>query len=263
MKKIKVGSNEIAYKDSGSGETVVLLHGFCGSISYWDKVIPLLSNEYRVIAMDLRGHGNSSSNVSPFTIDDMAKDVKELLESLQLGQIYLFGHSLGGYITLSLAEHYPEKLKGYGLIHSTAFPDTEEGKKGRENAVNSIEKSGLDQFIDGLVPKLFSDESLLNLREDVDKTKQIGYSTNIKAAQSTLLAMKSRPDRTELLSRKDIPLLLVAGALDKIIPVKNTISVEEEHIQTKVIQTSGHMSMYENPDELVETIREFLVKQKN
>lgn len=258
MKKIKVGPNEIAYKEMGDGETIVFLHGFCGSMAYWDKVAPVLSKDYHVILIDLRGHGNSSSSDVPFTIDDMAKDIKEVLESLQVGQFYLFGHSLGGYITLSLVEHYPEKIKGYGLIHSTAFPDSDEAKQGRINAANSIENDGVQPFIDGLVPKLFSDNSLLNLKEEVENTRKIGYSTSSKAAIQTLLAMKARPDRNIVLEEKNIPVLLVAGDQDKIIPVEKSFSVEGNHILTKIIAECGHMSMLEKPDSLVEVIREFL-----
>lgn len=258
MKKIKVGPNEIAYKEMGDGETIVFLHGFCGSMAYWDKVAPVLSKDYHVILIDLRGHGNSSSSDVPFTIDDMAKDIKEVLESLQVGQFYLFGHSLGGYITLSLVEHYPEKIKGYGLIHSTAFPDSDEAKQGRINAANSIENDGVQPFIDGLVPKLFSDNSLLNLKEEVENTRKIGYSTSSKAAIQTLLAMKARPDRNIVLEEKNIPVLLVAGDQDKIIPLEKSFSVEGNHILTKIIAECGHMSMLEKPDSLVEVIREFL-----
>jgi 3-oxoadipate enol-lactonase len=262
MKKIKVGPNDIAFKEMGEGEAIVFLHGFCGSLTYWDKVAPVLSSDYHVILIDLRGHGNSSASENPFTIDDMAKDIKEVLESLQIGQFYLFGHSLGGYITLSLVEHYPEKLKGYGLIHSTAFPDSEEAREGRVNSAKSIEKDGIQPFIDGLIPKLFSDDSLLNLKEEVESTRKVGYSTNSKAAKQTLLAMKARPDRNIVLENKNIPVLLVAGDQDKIIPVDKAFSVEGNHVLTKIIAESGHMSMLEKPNSLIEAIREFLQIEK-
>jgi 3-oxoadipate enol-lactonase len=262
MKKIKVGPNDIAFKEMGKGEAIVFLHGFCGSLTYWDKVAPVLSSDYHVILIDLRGHGNSSASENPFTIDDMAKDIKEVLESLQIGQFYLFGHSLGGYITLSLVEHYPEKLKGYGLIHSTAFPDLEEAREGRVNSAKSIEKDGIQPFIDGLIPKLFSDDSLLNLKEEVESTRKVGYSTNSKAAKQTLLAMKARPDRNIVLENKNIPVLLVAGDQDKIIPVDKAFSVEGNHVLTKIIAESGHMSMLEKPNSLLEAIREFLQIEK-
>jgi 3-oxoadipate enol-lactonase len=262
MKKIKVGPNDIAFKEMGEGEAIVFLHGFCGSVTYWDKVAPVLSSDYHVILIDLRGHGNSKASDAPFMIDDMAKDIKEVLESLQIGQFYLFGHSLGGYITLSFVEHYPEKLKGYGLIHSTAFPDSEEAKEGRINSAKSIEKNGIQPFIDGLIPKLFSDDSLLNLKEEVESTRKVGYSTDSKAAQQTLLAMKARPDRNIVL-KKNIPVLLVAGDQDKIIPVDKAFSVERNHVITKIIAESGHMSMLEKPNSLIEAIREFLHIKKN
>jgi 3-oxoadipate enol-lactonase len=257
MKKMKVGHNELAYLEIGEGQPLVFLHGFCGSMEYWDRVANILKKDYRVILIDLRGHGKSSSNVYPFTIDDLAKDIKEVIESLHLGQVYLFGHSLGGYISLSLLEHFPEKIKGYGLIHSTALPDTEDGKHGRYLSVEHIEKNGIQSFIDGFVPRIFADESTEALQNEVQLVKQIGYSTDSKAAQQMLLAMRVRPDRRNILE-KPIPVLLIAGESDKVIPVEKTIIVEGPHIVSKVIRGAGHMSMYENTEDLTKAIRDFL-----
>jgi 3-oxoadipate enol-lactonase len=263
MKTIKVNDNHIAYKQFGEGQPLVLLHGFCGSMSYWENVAEDLSMGYQVILIDLRGHGASSSSTYPFSIDDLAKDIKEVLESLQVGQVYLLGHSLGGYVTLSLVEHFPEKVKGFGLIHSTANPDSEEAKIGRTNSANLIKKEGIEPFIDNLVPKLFSDSSFIQLKADIDKVKDIGYLTDSQAAQQTLLAMKNRPDRNSVLSQNQIPILLVAGSEDKIISADKTFSVKGDHIYQREILSAGHMSMYERPQELVEIIREFLEIHKN
>jgi 3-oxoadipate enol-lactonase len=135
---IEFNSIVLAYEDQGSGEPLVLLHGLCGSANYWDKVLPQLSEQYRVIAPDLRGHGQSGISDEPYPMELMAHDIAELLEKLHIPQAILFGHSLGGYVTLAFAEQYPEKLHAFSLVHSSGFPDDENGKANRDKGIAAI-----------------------------------------------------------------------------------------------------------------------------
>src|SRR3954452_17443524 len=125
-KRVKLSNATIAYVDKGEGDAIVLLHGFCGSSMYWDTVIPALSENYRVIAPDLPGHGESSSTLENYSIADIADIIKGLLDQLNIEKVTMFGHSLGGYITLAFAEKFSDQLNGFSLVHSTALPDSEE-----------------------------------------------------------------------------------------------------------------------------------------
>ncbi|MEM5592521.1 alpha/beta hydrolase [Niallia circulans] len=173
MNHIVVDNEQLSYIEEGNGETVVLIHGFCGSVDYWEYIIPLLSEKYHVIAVDLRGHGSSTYSGEPFEIEDLAKDINRLLKKLEIEKVYMFGHSLGGYVTLAFAELFAEHLKGFGLVHSTAYSDTEEGKEGRLNAIRKIQNFGIKEFVNGLIPNLFADESLINLPDEVEKAKKL------------------------------------------------------------------------------------------
>jgi pimeloyl-ACP methyl ester carboxylesterase len=256
MKKLILQDSTVAYIDSGEGRPIVLLHGFCGSSSYWEFVIPTLSADFRVIALDLPGHGQSEPLKGNSSIEDIADQVKKLLDALNLSEVTMFGHSLGGYITLAFAEKYSSQLKGYSLIHSTAFPDSEEAKKGRLTNIEKINQSGIYSLIDGLVPKLFSPE---NQDENyVGTAMEIGYSTSAQGAIDALHAMKDRPDRNQVLESSTLPVLLVAGEQDQIIPAEKTFSVNKSNIKHSLIKESGHMSMFENPLELISEIQGFL-----
>lgn len=256
MKKHILQDSTMAYIDSGEGKPIVLLHGFCGSSTYWEFVIPTLSADFRVIAPDLPGHGRSEPLKGNSSIEDIADQVKKLLEALNLSEVTMFGHSLGGYITLAFAEKYSNQLKGYSLIHSTAFPDSEEAKKGRLANIEKINQSGIYSLIDGLVPKLFSPE---NQDENyVGTAMEIGYSTSAQGAIDALHAMKDRPDRNQVLESSTKPVLLVAGEQDQIIPAEKTFSVSKDNIKHSLIKESGHMSMFENPIELISEIQGFL-----
>ena len=257
MKSIKVNNIDVAYREEGEGEPLLFIHGFCGSTSYWDKVIPALSDSNRVIAVDLPGHGESDiQNVD--TIESLASFVYDFLDALQVDKVTLFGHSLGGYITLAFAEKYPNRLNAFSLIHSTAFPDSEEAKEGRDAAIHTIDEKGMQTFIEGLVPKLFAPSNSQDNQPLLEKTIQIGNSTNPNGAKNALKAMRDRIDRREVLNNTDLPVLLVAGSEDQLIPPEKTFSAEGDHINEVVLQNTGHMSMLEAPEELVKAIRLFL-----
>lgn len=246
-------TSKLSYIDSGQGTPLVFIHGFCGSKDYWQDVIPLLESKRRVIALDLRGHGDTEPNGKEYEIEDLAQDVHQLTEELGLTDFYLFGHSLGGYITLAYAEAYPEKLAGISLIHSTAFPDDEKCKEGRLQAAQSIKENGVKSFVEGLVPKLFVDKE----SADVERAIQIGLNTSASGAVGALGAMRRRKDRNDVLKQAKVPVLLVAGEKDEVISSEKTFSVHGPLIKEVVLKESGHMGMFEETEKLAEEILAF------
>ncbi|WP_307287622.1 alpha/beta fold hydrolase [Bacillus sp. SORGH_AS_0510] len=252
----KIEGSPITYIDEGEGQPIVLLHGFCGSSRYWEEVLPELSKTYRVIAPDLPGHGQSDSISNGTTIEKIAESIKAVIDELKLGKVTMFGHSLGGYITLAFADKYANQLNGFSLVHSTAFPDSDEAKKGRTANVEKVEQQGIHSLIDGLVPKLFAPEH--NDKNYVETAKKIGYETTSNGAIHALQAMKDRPDRNYVLKETELPVLLLAGEQDQIIPAEKTFSVTKPKITHTIIKDAGHMSMYENPQELIRVMKEFL-----
>ncbi|WP_233260360.1 alpha/beta fold hydrolase [Paenisporosarcina sp. OV554] len=256
--QIELSNLTLAYQDTGEGKAVVLLHGFCGSHAYFDKIIPTLSEKNRVIVPDLPGHGDSTFPKGNYEMEYMADTLKELLDGLNLDKVTLFGHSLGGYITLAFAEKYEERLHGYSLIHSSAFPDTEEAKEGRDSAIDKVESEGVSALIEGLVPKLFSPDNVGSHARDVEKVKNIGCETTKEGAIGMLKAMKNRPDRNHVLKSSNLPALLIAGEKDQVIPPEKTFSVHKDTISQALIKGAGHMSMMEKPEILISEIQHFL-----
>ncbi|KIL36890.1 alpha/beta hydrolase [Cohnella kolymensis] len=259
MKKVHLSTGKmIAYDEAGTGTPIVLLHGYCGSHHYWDDVIPLLSARYRVIAPDLRGHGASSASEGVYTMEQLAGDTAELMDELKLQKVYLLGHSLGGYISLAFAEQYPDRLLGFGLMHSTSLADSETAKENRVKAVETIQTKGVNAFVDGLIPKLFSEEHKKSKSHKVDQAKEIGYATSPQAAVGCALGMRQRPDRTAVLSGSDLPVLLLAGEQDAVIPPENRFPVSDDNITAITLKDAAHMGMMETPQAFAEAILEFL-----
>ncbi|MBT2638004.1 alpha/beta hydrolase [Bacillus sp. ISL-39] len=259
-KVVRVGSTEMSFIDEGKGDPILLIHGFAGSKHYWDKIIPQVANEYRVIALDLPGHGESGMSKNNYSIEDMAGTIKELLDQIGLDKVTMFGHSLGGYITLAFAEIYPQYLNGYSLVHSTANPDSDDAKEAREANAKKIQEEGAEPFIEGLSRKLFSPENTVENSTEIEETVKIGMNTIAEGLVSALIAMKNRPDRNHVLEDTELPVLLVAGEMDQIIPAEKTFTVTKPNIEKQIIEGAGHMSMYEQPEELVKVMKDFLSK---
>lgn len=249
---------KIAYIDEGKGLPIVLLHGFCGSSSYWSEAAPLLARSYRVIAPDLRGHGASFAPEGPYTIEEMADDIAALLDHLRVERAVPFGHSLGGYIALAFAERHPGRLRGLSLVHSTAYPDGEQAKENRLKAVQTIRTDGIGAFVDGLVPKLFAPEHVDSMADRVLRAKEIGYATPPQGAAGASLAMRERPDRNRVLAELELPILLVAGERDQIVPPERTFTVDGPNVSHATIPGAGHMSMMEAPEALVSVMTAYL-----
>ncbi|MDR0270937.1 alpha/beta hydrolase [Paenibacillus sp.] len=258
MGKVVCDGYTLAFSEQGVGEPVMLLHGFCGSSEYWDQAVPFLSGSCRCIVPDLRGHGSSDAPLGAYSIEQMADDVLKLLDELDLPKVTMLGHSMGGYITLSFAERYASRLNGFGLIHSTGYPDDETGKEKRLKAVSNIQSEGITAFIDGLIPGLFAPENAASNQELITKAKDIGYLTPPQGAIGAALAMRERPDRRDAISASTLPVLLVAGELDRICPPEKVFTADHSNITKVIIPGAGHMSMMEMPEELAGVIKDFL-----
>ncbi len=246
------------YTESGTGEPLVLLHGFLGSSAYWDELVPLLSASYRCITPDLRGHGRSLAPEGSYRIEQMAEDVIGLLDYLDLPFATVLGHSMGGYVTLALAENHSDRLKGWGLVHSTAHEDAPQAKENRLLAVSKINSEGIAAFTDGMVEGLFAPASLEKLPKAVQKVRELGYATPPQGACGAALAMRERPDRRHVLDNTSKPVLLVAGAQDGLIPAERLFTSEGKHITAHTIESAGHMGMLETPEELAQIIRDYM-----
>ena len=112
-KFFRFNDRKIFYKDIGSGETIVLLHGYLETSEVWDGFAGKLAKDFRVIIPDIPGHGESDILDEVSSMELIATIIKELLAGIGIKKVCLAGHSLGGYAALAFAEMYPESLSGY------------------------------------------------------------------------------------------------------------------------------------------------------
>ena len=248
------------YSITGEGEPVVLIHGFGEDSSIWEGAIKELSKEYRIIVPDLTGTGRSTGNLDGLTIDSLAEHVNLILEKEHIDSCYMIGHSMGGYITLAFAEKYTVKLKGLGLFHSTAYADNEEKKAARLKNIEFIKKHGSAKFIEQSVPNLFSELSKNKYPELVKETVSRYSNLSPTSLVAYTEAMRTRPDRTNVLKQFEKPVLLIVGEFDTAIPIEQSLKLCKiaDFAYIYIAAHSGHLGMLEEPEFCLKAIRDFL-----
>lgn len=241
----------------GNGKPLVLLHGFCENSTCFNALVPLLEKNYLVITPDLPGVGQSSY-IENLSMEKMADEVQHTLVHMGIRDAVMLGHSMGGYVTLAYAKKYSHNLKGFGLLHSTANPDTDVRKIKREQALGVVSEKGHEFYIRQFIPPLFA-PSFQN-KETIDGLIEQGLHTSRNAIMSQIVAMRDRPSGRAFLEETDLPVLFLAGVQDSIIPFKDIIeqaaSVKQGCIET--LQHSAHMGMIEEPELFANAIHKFM-----
>ena len=254
METFVLSHSSIAFKHVGCGIPLVLVHGFPLDHRIWDKIVPLLENDFELILPDLRGFGQSKSHDVDFSLSNMADDIAELLDRLGLRQVLMAGHSMGGYVALAFVRSYPDRLLGVGLIASQTNADTLEKKESRYLTLKQVEHSGVEIIAGSMAGKLTSDPQLqAELHGIIMSQPKAGIENAIRA-------LAERPDQNLLLDTLRIPLLVIHGESDELIPVKRAVEVSEAAANAKlvVIPNIGHMPMLEAPEKTASAIRWFM-----
>jgi pimeloyl-ACP methyl ester carboxylesterase len=254
-------NEKIVFSDTGKGRAVVLLHGFLGSHKIWEKTINNLSKSYRVIAIDLPGHGDSPCFGYVHSMELMAKCVKTVMDFLRLKKYVIIGHSMGGYAALAFADLFPDALKGLCLYHSSGYADTEEKKTDRMRAVKAV-KANRNIYTKQTIKNLFATKNLKYLKEEVAFATSIAKSTSQRGIIAALYGMKDRPSRDIILGLVEYPVMMVIGELDNVLPplplkeqaatIRNQFIVNLEH--------DGHFGFLESPRQSHNELRIFLRK---
>lgn len=270
----------IHYQVVGTGIPVVLLHGFGEDSSIWNAPIAHLQKSCTLIIPDLPGTGlsewKSTQNISlqqnpidhsppkgvlgTFTIDTLADAVYAMLANEKINQCFMLGHSMGGYITLAYAEKYPKQLLGFGLIHSTAFSDSEEKKNNRLRGIEMMDKYGGFTFLKNTIPNLFGTSFKKNHPEIIEALIEKSASIPTSSLQAYYYAMMQRPDRTAVLQGNPLPVLFVLGTEDVAAPLNDVL--QQTHLPLNsyihILDGIGHMGMLESTERIHQYIDAFI-----
>ncbi len=245
-KSLNYNGKILNYKIAGSGDVVVLLHGFMESSNIWLDFGNELARNFLCIAPDLPGHGKSDMLEEIHTMELMASAVKAILDENQVNRCVMAGHSMGGYVALAFAEKYPELMQGLVLFHSTALADSEEGKRNRERSIEIV-RQNKQGFIAQFIPSLFADFNVERYSRQIDLLMMETLQMRAEAIIAAQAGMKERKAYIDLLTRADYPVLFIAGKHDSRIPVDKILAqaVLPPHSEVLLLAQAGHMGYIE------------------
>lgn len=246
------------YKDSGRGDALVFLHGFTETSDIWDDFSGELSKTYRIIVIDLPGHGRTGTFGEVHSMEFMAERVKEVLDHLGLSHCIMIGHSMGGYVTLAFARLYPSMLRGMVLFHSQAAADSPEARENRDRMIHLV-RADHAHFIHEFIPSLFAPENKERLAGPIAAMSQQAAQLTPASIIAALEGMKQRRDQTDLLAEVPFPVFFVAGKQDTRVPPSVFLqqAVLPVHAEVLLLGRIGHMGFLEARHTILQAMEGF------
>jgi pimeloyl-ACP methyl ester carboxylesterase len=182
------------------------------------------------------------------------------MDALRIKKTTLCGLSMGGYIALNAIENHPKRFDALVLCDTQCLADSVEAKGKRMKAVEGIWKNGLEMFVDESLKDFFAQESLLSKKNIIADVREMIMNTSEKSIIKTLIALSKRVETCSKLSEIKVPVLILVGKEDKIIPPEAAQFMHEKingSVMT-IIKNAGHVSNLENQDQFNEQLKKFL-----
>jgi 3-oxoadipate enol-lactonase len=251
----------MAFQDSCDKPVLLLIHGFPLNSQMWEPQLEDLADFVRVIAPDLRGHGQSDSVPGPYNMTQLADDCADLLDHLNVATPFVVcGLSMGGYIALEFYRRYPEHVAGLILASTRAGADSVEGKAGRDKGAELAKTEGATAVSAGMLPKMLAPQSYESDEELVDYVKDVMSTASLNGVVGALAAMRDRVDSVPMLGDIDVPVLIIHGADDQLIPPSEAQIMHKgiPDSELVIIPDAGHLPNLEQPDIFSDAVIDFL-----
>jgi 3-oxoadipate enol-lactonase len=255
--KIKANGIDINYEIEGSGPWLTMSHSLACDLHMWDPQMPVLTKKFRVLRFDTRGHGQSSAPEGPYTLEQMADDVKGLLDALGVKQTHWAGLSMGGMIGQGFALKYP------GIFQSMVLADTTsrrppEAEKMWGDRIQTARTRGMDALVESTLARWFT-EPYRNTHKDVMARIGDGIRRTPVAGFSGCCHAISKVDYLDRLKEIRIPALVMVGEHDHGTPPEaaRAISRNLAGSELKIIPSAAHLSNIEQAEEFNKTLTAF------
>jgi pimeloyl-ACP methyl ester carboxylesterase len=248
----------IAYEERGAGESLVLVHGHPFNRSMWLPQTEALGSDFRVIAVDLPGYGESKPRSEVMTMRSLADAVVELFDQLAIERAIVIGLSMGGLVTMELGLGYPDRVNGLVLAATTADPVAAGEAEAREATARVALERGMLPLAAEMIVQLFGPRAARD-RALVLKLFEMMLSTSPAGAAAALRGRAERPDYSALLRSLTVPTLVISGDHDTYSP-EPVIRRLLDALPTPTLvrcHESGHLPNIEEPERFNEAVREF------
>jgi 3-oxoadipate enol-lactonase len=261
---ITVGSKSLGYLTSGPDapairqrppSTLVLLHAFPLQSAMWEPNFAAIPEGWRAVAPDLRWE-------SGVGMSDLAGDVVDLLDHLDISRAAVVGCSMGGYVLFEMLKSAPRYFSAMGLVSTRPGADNEEGRRNRQKMIEQVGRDGVDAIASQMVPKLLGATTQREQPELVERVRSLVLVNTPGRVSAAVAAMMERNDSTPLLQNIDVPTLIVHGAEDTLIPPAEAEAMRRaiRNAQLELIPLCGHLPNLEQPERFDGVLWRFLNK---
>ena len=247
-------------------KTIVLLHGYLETLNIWNELVERLKDKYRVIVMDMPGHGLTDSapagadGTSVNSMEFCADVVKAVMEKCAASHICLGGHSMGGYITQTFCRKYPESIEKAIIFNSNPYPENPEKSEDRKREINVIRGGKLEALAELSIPKMYKPENLRLYDDKVMETIELCGMHNPEGIVASILGMQFRPDFSDVLDNPPVPVLMFEGDTDKFMDVEKVRQMMDKFPKVKhiLLENTGHNSFIEAEEKVYQHICDFV-----
>ena len=253
---------KINFSDKGSGNAIMLIHGYMETSEVWKNFSDKVSQKFRTLSIDLPGHGLSELCNEINSMELMAEAVVAVLDALNIPKAFLVGHSMGGYVALAALQFFPERVSGITLFNSHPFADSADVIEKRNTNIALVEAGKKDDMIPNFVNNLYAPQNLKTMPDAVNKSLSIAMNMSNKVIIADLKGMIKRPSRVNLIEEGKVPLLWIFGDSDNHInhnEVLKTVTLPS-NAEVAVLQNVGHMGFVEAEEVSANILMEFASK---
>ncbi len=261
--RIPLNTISVSYNDQGPDESpvIIFIHGFPFNKSMWDGQMKELKENNRVIAYDVRGHGDSfDGGKEDFSIELFVSDLIELMDALKIDKAMLCGLSMGGYIALRAFEKYPGRFDSLVLSDTNCIADTPQAKEKRMKAIENINENGVEKYVEDMIKNLFAPASFETKLSAISSVSEMMKKNPADSLCNTLLALAARKETCSKLTEIKVPVLIIVGNEDKITPPAAARLMHEkiENSRLCILKNAAHLANIESPDEFNEQLKMFV-----
>ncbi len=252
---------QLFYTFMGSGPDVVLIHPTPLHHAFWMPMAEQLADRYRLLLLDLRGHGQSGLGTGPVTVQKLIRDVHVLLESEGITSAAFVGCSLGGYMLYEYWKKYPQEMKAIALICSKPQPDAEANRERRQQWMRDARKpGGLAKFFDIMADTLMGPTCLQRHPKKRVAARAMMNSMSMESMLAVQQGLILRPDSVPTLETIRVPLCAIAGGEDiSSMPEQMRVIAEKiPQAEFHLIEDAGHFAPFEQPEKVAEILGRFL-----
>ncbi len=261
VREVKAHGATFAVETQGDGDAILFIHGFPFDRTMWRQQVAACAGWHR-IAPDLRGFGLSDAAPEEWRIGDHADDMAALLDALGVKRAVVCGLSMGGYVAFEVLRRHRERVRALVLANTRDEADSTETKRARGLTIAAVRERGMMALVESMLPKLLSPATVQAAPRVRSQVETMILDNSPAGAIPAIAALRDRADSADLLQGLDIPVLVVAGSEDAIIPAatQSAMAGKITGAELVVVPGAGHITPMEQPEVFSRALLSFLHK---